>query len=52
LQFGPSRSQQGFAVKGCAEGLVFGGHSLSVADATDGWSPNHLHWSRAYGSSI
>jgi hypothetical protein len=30
-------------VEGCAEGLVFGGHSLSVADATDGWSPNHLH---------
>jgi len=23
--------------------LVFGGHSLSVADATDGWSLNHLH---------
>jgi hypothetical protein len=43
LQFRPSRGQQGFAVECGAQGLVFGGHSLSVADATDGWSPNHLH---------
>jgi hypothetical protein len=33
LQFGPFRGQQGFAVQGCGEGLVFGGHSLSVSDA-------------------
>ena len=43
LQFRPSRGQQGFAVELGGQGLVFGGHSLSVADATDGWSLNHLH---------
>jgi hypothetical protein len=33
LQFRPLRCWQGFAVEGCGQGLVFGGHSLSVADA-------------------
>jgi len=27
---------QGFAVEGGGQGLIFGGHTLSVADATDG----------------
>ncbi|MCE3276897.1 MAG: hypothetical protein K0R13_2752, partial [Propionibacteriaceae bacterium] len=27
LQFGPFRGEQGFAVEGCGEGLVFGRHA-------------------------